>query len=262
MTGKFSRVRRAVSIVVCGGAALAVGLGLSAALPAETSSDAFTNLAREPNRVTADTAQGAVDLVPTAGGEWQGGGLTVHADLMPQGLAVTLAAPRAAVKCLHVHWAGKLYPKWKYLGDAWERAYGDLEWKPLDGQRPMPWYFLASDVLQTDGYGVMTGPGALCCWKADADGIDLTADVRAGGVGVRLGGRKLAVCTVTCRRGKAGETPFAAARAFCADVSPAATAQAAGVRLQRLVLHLWQEHGGWVLAHRDRRCGAGAVGQR
>ena len=34
-----------------------------------------------------------------------------------------------------------------YLGDAWERSYGDLQWRPLAPSRLMPWYFFA---LETD----------------------------------------------------------------------------------------------------------------
>jgi alpha-galactosidase len=109
---------------------------------------------------------------------------------------------------------------WKYLGDAWERAYGDLEWKPLDSGRVMPWYFLATNGKLTHGYGVMTGPAALCHWTADGTGITLHADVRCGGAGVQLGQRKLEVCTVLCRRGREGETPFAAAQAFCRQMCP------------------------------------------
>ena len=109
----------------------------------------------------------------------------------------------------------------KYLGDAWERSYGELEWQPLDAAREMPWYFLASDGRTTHGYGVMTQPAAMCAWRAGTEGVTLTADVRNGGAGVRLGARRLAVCTVTSRRGKPGETPFAAARAFCRDMCQA-----------------------------------------
>jgi alpha-galactosidase len=60
----------------------------------------------------------------------------------------------------------------------------------------------------------------LCHWKVAADGIDLLADVRCGGVGVELGGRNLAVCTLTARPGKANESAFAAARAFCPQMCP------------------------------------------
>ena len=90
----------------------------------------------------------------------------------------------------------------------------------LDGKRPMPWYVLASNGRRTHAYGVMTQPSALCCWKLDQHGLTLLADVRCGGAGVRLGKRTLEVCTVVSRRGRDGETPFAAARAFCRQLCP------------------------------------------
>ncbi len=136
------------------------------------------------------------------------------------GLRVVLSAPMQRVKRLHLRWQASLDPTWKYLGDAWERAYGDLAWRPLPGSRPMPWYFLASDGHRTNGFGVMTGAAAMCYWKADAGGISLFADVRSAGVGVKLGNRQLAVCTVVGRRGTGDETPFQAARAFCKQMCP------------------------------------------
>ena len=48
------------------------------------------------------------------------------------GLQVELAAPGVAVKHPLLSWKANLVPNWKYLGDTWERAYGDREWKPLD----------------------------------------------------------------------------------------------------------------------------------
>ncbi|MDP4291745.1 MAG: hypothetical protein Q8908_11740, partial [Bacteroidota bacterium] len=69
-------------------------------------------------------------------------------------------------------------------------------------------------------YGVMTSPKAMCSWKMNTRELILRADVRSGGVGVELGKRKLAVCTVVCRKGLKDETPFAAARAFCHQMSP------------------------------------------
>jgi len=155
------------------------------------------------------------------GNRWTGNGIELTIE--PQqgaGSQVVLSAPIHDVKRLHLRWQVSLNTTWKYLGDTWERAYGDLEWRPLQGTRPMPWYFLASDGYRTDSSGVMAGAAAMCCWKADAGGISLLADVRSGGVGVQLGNRQLAVCTVVCRRGTGHETPFQAARAFCQEMCP------------------------------------------
>ena len=66
----------------------------------------------------------------------------------------------------------------------------------------MPWYFAAYDGQLTHAYGVRTGPRAFCFWHLDDGGISLFADVRSGGVGVRLGERILDVCDVLCRAGR------------------------------------------------------------
>jgi alpha-galactosidase len=103
------------------------------------------------------------------------------------------------------------------LGDAWERGYGDLEWRGSVPDRVMPWYAATFDGTLTHAYGVRTGvrAKAMCFWQIDPGGISLWADVRAGGVGVQLGERVLDVCDVVCRAGVSGESSFAAIHAFC-----------------------------------------------
>jgi len=180
----------------------------------------FCNLVRRPDAISIVTETGKTELLPTDPEHWSGGRVTLTTRIRRGGLELVLQAPQVAVKHLLVCWKAQLPPSWKYLGDAWERAYGDLEWKPLDPKRVMPWYFLTSDGQLTHGYGVRTGASALCHWTAEAGNITLHADVRCGGVGVQLGRRQLAICTVLCRPGYAGETPFAAAQAFCRQMCP------------------------------------------
>ena len=192
---------------------------LAIPLAALGAADGYLDLRLPPDTVTAVTEAGTVELKGTPG-FWSGGGVTVATVAEAGGLHVRLAAPGAAVKKLSLHWPGAPESGWKYLGDAWERGYGDLEWRALDGKRFMPWYVLASDGRLTHAYGVMTLPAALCGWKLDERGLTLLADVRCGGAGVRLGARTLEVCTVVSRRGRAGETPFAAACSFCRQLCP------------------------------------------
>jgi alpha-galactosidase len=180
----------------------------------------FLDLLRSPDAVSVITEDGTAEL-ERAGGVWKGEGFEVATAIRNGRLLIELAAPSAAVKYITARWSVDPPGDWKYLGDAWERSYGELEWQPLDAAREMPWYFLASDGRTTHGYGVMTQPAAMCAWRAGAEGVTLTADIRNGGAGVSLGARRLAVCAVTSRRGKPGETPFAAARAFCRDMCPA-----------------------------------------
>jgi alpha-galactosidase len=180
----------------------------------------FRNLQSEPDAVSVITDTGTYQLKPAAKGLWAKDLVKTRFSLNGTGLSIEVAAPKEPLKWLQIQWKASLPSDWKYLGDAWERAYGDLQWGPLDAKRVMPWYFLASDGALTHGYGVKTGPSALCYWSADESGITLHADVRCGGMGVRLGERKLQVCTMVSRCGKSNETPFAAARAFCQLMCP------------------------------------------
>ncbi len=67
------------------------------------------------------------------------------------------------------------------IGDHWERAYGDLEWRGTIPNRIMPWYFFTLTSRWTAGYGVKTQPSACCFWQRDASGITLTLDLKNGG---------------------------------------------------------------------------------
>lgn len=120
-----------------------------------------------------------------------------------------------AVKAICLRFRGSFPENTRVLGDHWERAYADMGFMTLRPERQLPWYFLATDGNKTDGYGVKTAPNAFCMFFASSDGIDMVADVRNGGVGVRLNGRKLKVCTLISREGEQNETAFEAGRAFC-----------------------------------------------
>ena len=79
---------------------------------------------------------------------------------------------------------------------------------------------LVCDGVLTHAYGVRTGANAFCFGQIDDGGISLWADVRSGGVGVQLGARVLDVCTIVTRAGIAGESAFAAMRAFSPQRCP------------------------------------------
>ena len=124
-------------------------------------------------------------------------------------------------------WNSNLGVGTKVLGGEWERTYGDSEWHSLaqpESERPrkgaMPWYFLATDGVRTDGYGVETQPNAFASWHVTTGGVSLVLDCRAGSNPVRLGARTLEACRLVSRRGKPGESAFAAGRAFCRLMCP------------------------------------------
>jgi alpha-galactosidase len=190
--------------------------------PLARESSALLDVRRPPDLIVAQTDAGMRALARAgAEGTWRAGGIEVTLSFTRGGMRVRLAAPDDAVLRLHLRWRGKMDATRLVLGDAWERGYGDLEWRGMVPDRAMPWYFVASDGRRTDGYGVRVRPNAFCFWQLDADGVSLWADVRSGGVGVRLGERALDVCEVTHRPGRTGESAFAALRALCRQLSSA-----------------------------------------
>lgn len=175
----------------------------------------FNNLRRGPDRISVTTSTNRISLVGGVGNSWRGPGVTVSANIRVGDLLLELTAPEFPIKQVELEWNASFPADAKFLGDAWERAYGDLEWKTLDAARVLPWYFLTSNGTETHGYGVKTGPAALCSWTVQSNAVVLHCDVRSGGVGVELGKRTLPICSVVVREGKPNETPFAAAGAFC-----------------------------------------------
>ena len=129
-------------------------------------------------------------------------------------LSVYVTAQRTPVKKVRLRWHFEKRLKGQVLGDAWERSYADLGWRHIAPYRTLPWYALVNQGDDTVGYGVKVRPGAICSWQIDPEGITLWLDVRCGGEGVLLGGRRLLAAQVLCREYH-GIRPFAAARRFC-----------------------------------------------
>ena len=194
---------------------------------------------RAPDFVQIFTEYGDPKLTGEAGGRWTGQGIEVTTVVKPAGLLVSLSAPNAGVKRVHLRWNGDVADGQRFLGDHWERAYGDLEWRGIVPDRAKPWYFAAWDGARTHGYGVQTGPAAFCFWQVDSEGISLWADVRSGGKGLRVGSRVLEICTVVSRPGKNGESSFTALHEFCKQMCPA----------PRLAAHSIYGHNDWDFAY-------------
>lgn len=142
-------------------------------------------------------------------------GLTAQADGSVQ---IAITAPSSLLTYLALRWDYALPEEARILGDHWERGYGDLEWRGAVAERALPWYALIYDPQQgeTLGVGVDTGPACFASWRVDQTGITLVLDVRCGGRGVQLGGRRLDAATVRTLSSQPGEALFAFARRFCA----------------------------------------------
>ena len=129
--------------------------------------------------------------------------------------AISLESPTIPIQRVHLRWKCKFDPGVLALGDAWERSYGDLEWKPLQAERVMPWYAMLHLQQQTAGMGVKTGAASFAFWQVDPDGISLWLDVRNGANGVQLGNRKLVMATIVEYVADADESSFSATRHLC-----------------------------------------------
>lgn len=175
----------------------------------------YVDLLRAPDSVVAQTANGEAKLARSPDGKFRNNDIVVSTLSNGVTLRVTLAAPATAIKRVHMRWNVKMADAKLIIGDAWERGYGDLEWRGWAPDRVMPWYAATFDGSLTHAYGVRTGAKAFCFWQLDAGGISLWADVRSGGVGVQLGERQLDVCDVVSRSGRPNETAFAALHSFC-----------------------------------------------
>lgn len=184
--------------------------------PARTSSDtSFLDLLRAPDLALVQSASGARAL-RNIGGRWTGDdGVVIDTVVSSQALHVALASPRIAIQRVYLRWRASTVGTQLIMGDAWERTYGDLEWRGRVPDRIMPWYFATYTGSLTHAYGVRTGARAFCYWQIDDGGISLCADVRSASTGVQLGERTLDVCDVVCRAGIAGESSFSALHAFC-----------------------------------------------
>lgn len=115
-------------------------------------------------------------------------------------LAVFVTAEKTPVRRVILHWAERLPEDGVVLGGAWERGYGDLEWRHYVPERILPWYFFVQSGAQTQAFGVHVRPGAMCFWTAEAAGYSLYLDTRCGGMGVRLNGRTLRVAEICAAR--------------------------------------------------------------
>lgn len=133
-------------------------------------------------------------------------------------LAIFLTAQTSKVKWIKLRWNNLSWDKnIRFLGDAWERGYGDMEWKGMNPNRFMPWYFCAKSEAKSICYGVKVRPSAMCFWQVDSLGMTLFLDVRCGGSGVNLKGRVIKLADViACEMREC--TSFEAMQEFCGQM--------------------------------------------
>lgn len=175
----------------------------------------FIDLSVKPTKIVVQTEDAWVELKNSGEDIWKESGIEFSMITLGEEVSLKLKSPELAVKRVKIRWNCTVPSGLLFLGDHWERGYGDLEWRGIVPERVMPWYFLSNDGTYTHGYGIKTGPNAMCFWQADPQGVTLWLDVRCGAMGVQLGERTLEAATIVTRIGKGGESDFEAAKDFC-----------------------------------------------
>lgn len=127
--------------------------------------------------------------------------------------AVSVFADKTAIGFIRLVFENTFFKNAHALGGSFERAYGDLGWKPAVIQNPMPWYFFANDGNAMYAFGVKTQPNTICTWYCDDKEIILEIDMRNGTKPLCLNGRMLEACEIVT--GKYDKADYDSMRDFC-----------------------------------------------
>jgi alpha-galactosidase len=171
------------------------------------------------------------------GARFTAGPVVVELVSAPAGQEVRVTCPTGPLSRVVLRWEMTFPEDTLFLGDHWERGYGDLQWRFRQPERIMPWYFAAHQEAsgRTFMAGVQTQPAALCFWTVDGAGVSLWLDFRNGGGPSRPGDREIAAATiVTLATSSAAEFPhaefpLAALTRFCRLLCPAPRLAAAPI---------------------------------
>jgi len=176
----------------------------------------------QPARVFIEHEKGVFVAAERAGARFSSSKAAVQFEEMPDGTAVRVACPSGLLSRVIARWNVPLPQDTLFMGDAWERSYGELQWRFLQPERIMPWYFAAHHATtgRTLLLGVKTQPSALCFWTVDGEGISLWLDFRNGGSPSIPGEREITAATVVWLHGQEGEAPLSALRRFCRQLCP------------------------------------------
>lgn len=190
--------------------------------PQHGASASLLNLSELPARVYVQDEHGSLTQATRSGSSFSTNNTRIRCTPATDGTSVSVSCPRGPLMRILVRWDHTFPDDTLYLGDAWERSYGDLQWRFMQPERVLPWYFAAhhSASNRTSLLGVKTQPSALCFWNVDADGISLWMDFRNGGNPSVPGDREIPAATIMSMSAHTGENAFAALRRFCQVLCP------------------------------------------
>ncbi len=155
--------------------------------------------------------------VPLTGSkeQWKLNDLSVSLKHTKAGISIQLQSPQTPLEKLRLSWELTNTPASIWLGDAWERSYGDLSWQNIQTTYPAPWYLLLNDGDNTRAFGVKTGAKSFCSWDASTKNLNLYLDTLSGGAGVQLGDRTLEAAEIVTTQNNPAESPYQTATRFC-----------------------------------------------
>ncbi len=112
-----------------------------------------------------------------------------------------------------IDWAADFDPESFVMGDAWERTYGDVTFRPIGIPAFYPWYFTVKEPERIRCVGVKTGPAAFCSFRVSPVSMTLLMDVRCGCLDTLFDGRKVCLAELVSLD-KQGDT-FDIMHEFC-----------------------------------------------
>ncbi|MDB5002493.1 MAG: hypothetical protein JWQ34_718 [Mucilaginibacter sp.] len=168
-----------------------------------------------PNEVWAQSGDEWFQLKGSNGSKFSYQDIEVTVKTNGNAKGVYVTSPTVQLNAVRLKWAHNMPSNALFLGDHWERSYGDLQWKTNTSGVKNPWYVLIHDTKQTACFGVKTGTNSICWWGLSNDSLELTLDTHSGGNGVMLGNRTLHAADIVTTQNKSGESPFQADHRFC-----------------------------------------------
>ena len=188
-----------------------------------SNADPLTRLPELPARVFVEKAVNQLKQADRQGSRFTSGQVAVNLVSTTAGQEIRVTCQTGPLSRVVLRWKTIFPGDTLFLGDHWERSYGDLQWRFLQPERIMPWYFAAHQEAtgRTFMAGVKTQPSALCFWTVDAAGISLWLDFRNGGGPSQPGDREIAAATIISLTNAPEETPLAALTRFCRLLCPA-----------------------------------------
>jgi alpha-galactosidase len=168
-----------------------------------------------PNEVWAQSGDNWFKLKSANGSLFSYKDIQVTVKTNGNAKGVYITSPSLELNAVRLKWTHNIPATALFWGDAWERSYGDLQWKTNKAGVKNPWYVMIYDAKQTACFGVKTGCNTLCWWGLNNDSLELTLDTHSGGNGVLLGTRILHAADIITTQGKPGENPFHTDHRFC-----------------------------------------------